>query len=74
MCLDGKKHSLIEVFRESSPYGDMDADSVVRWCYECGAIVVDSEVDGRTLPGDVFAMRRPNNFVKTEKTETGVNR
>jgi hypothetical protein len=70
MCIDGKKHSLIEIYSSGS---DAEAD-VIRWCYECGAIVVDTDYDGRTNAGAVFAMRRPNNFVKTKKTETGINR
>jgi hypothetical protein len=71
MCIGGKQHSLTEIYSESLGYG---SEAVVRWCCECGAIVVDTDVDNRTLPGDVMKMRRPNNFVKTKETETGVNR
>jgi predicted RNA-binding protein len=70
MCIDGKKHSLIKIYSSGN---EMEED-VVRWCYECGAIVVDVDSDGRTFPGRVMEMKRPNNFVKTEKTEVGVNR
>lgn len=31
----------------------------VRWCQDCGAIVIDTDVDGRTMPGDVWAMTIP---------------
>lgn len=31
----------------------------VRWCQDCGAVAIDTDVDGRTIPGDVWAMTFP---------------
>jgi hypothetical protein len=36
----------------------LDTESVVRWCPECGAVVVDREVDGRQM-GCVVDMKFP---------------
>jgi len=55
MC-DLKNHNLVEVYRASEGY---DIDNVVRWCKDCGAIVVDGEYDGRVRPGAVSAMMFP---------------
>lgn len=35
-------------------------EKVIRWCPECGAIVVDMEVDGRLYPGHYKKIRYPN--------------
>lgn len=53
MC-DKKQHPLIEIFRTGYVDG---LQTVVRWCPDCGAIVVDGEIDGRVLPGHVVKMR-----------------
>lgn len=37
------------------------SEEVVRWCPICGAIVVDTDYDGRTNPGQVMKMRFPTN-------------
>ena len=37
-----------------------DTERVVRWCPECGAIVVDMDYDGRTKPGHYMKMQLPN--------------
>ena len=37
-----------------------DESKVVRWCPECGAIVVDSDCDGRTNPGYYKKLQYPN--------------
>lgn len=55
MC-DKKNHPLIEVFRAGSDEG---IQSVVRWCPDCGAVVVDDEIDGRVHAGEVMKMRFP---------------
>jgi valyl-tRNA synthetase len=56
MC-DGKNHHLKEIFRApESPY---DTEYVVRWCSECGAIVVDIDIDNRTSPGAGRKMEFP---------------
>ena len=33
---------------------------VVRWCPECGAVVVDLDYDGRTKPGYYKKLQYPN--------------
>lgn len=32
---------------------------VVRWCCNCGAVVTDIDVDGRTMPGRRMPMKFP---------------
>ena len=39
-------------------YGN-DTQEVVRWCLNCGAVVVDSQVGGQTLPGRFMKMKLP---------------
>lgn len=55
MC-NGVNHNLIEIFRTCDSY---DIESVVRWCKDCGAIVVDGEYDGRIAPGKIMRMKFP---------------
>jgi hypothetical protein len=53
-CFDGH-HDLMVV----ASYGnDYDGDRVVRWCQDCGSIVVDIESDGRLIANHV-KMRAP---------------
>jgi hypothetical protein len=49
-------HKLIEIFRAENPNG---IEHVVRWCGDCGAIVVDGEMDGRVKPGAAMRLRLP---------------
>ena len=49
-----KKHELIVI--ATIPEG-FEIYAVVRWCTNCGAIVVDTDHDGRTSPGDRMKMR-----------------
>ena len=65
MC-DGRNHPLKEIYR--SGYED-DIQDVVRWCPECGAIVVDGEIDGRTRPGGGAPMRFPSIRHQTKATD-----
>ena len=37
-----------------------DEVKVVRWCPECGAVVVDMDYDGRTNPGYYKKLQYPN--------------
>jgi len=65
-CRDGN-HTLIEISRTSGGYNE---EQIVRWCKFCGAIVVDSEIDNRTFPGNVMEMQFTelmNQLVKHEK-------
>jgi len=63
---DGKNHNLIEIFRR---WNFEDAADVVRWCQDCGAVVVDTDLNIRwksprpftkTMPGNVMKMKFPN--------------
>ena len=56
-CNDGK-HNLINIFTSSI---SRDEFKVVRWCKDCGAIVIDVDVDGRTFAGNIMKMRLPKN-------------
>lgn len=57
LCKRGK-HSLIVVYYEGSD--ENRAQPVVRWCEDCGAVVVDVDFDGRTHPGRLMQMKVPN--------------
>jgi len=54
MC-DGTNHDLKVIYSNSG----YDSAHVVRWCVDCGAVVVDLEFDGRTRPGGIMKMRFP---------------
>ena len=49
-------HSLIEIYTR---YQGQDETVVVRWCTECGSVVIDMDCDNRTYPGSVMQMKRP---------------
>ena len=49
------KHNL-KVIYSSGMYGEYE---VVRWCKDCGAVVVDMDFDGRTAPGRIRKMEFP---------------
>ena len=53
-CRKGN-HFLIKILSN----GSEDEQAVVRWCEICGGIVVDTDVDNRTAPGDIMRMRLP---------------
>jgi len=61
----GGKHSLIAVSNKMGSFcGEIE---VVQWCEGCGAIVIDSMVDGRVYPGRIMPMIFPQvtkNLVK----------
>lgn len=50
-------HPLIAILTVSQAF---DTEKVVRWCPECGAIVIDMDYDGRTKPGHYMNMCFPN--------------
>ena len=60
MC-DGKTHNL-EVI-DTYDVG-WDTYHVVRWCIDCGSIVVDKEIDGRLDPGGSVKMKFPKSALK----------
>ena len=49
-------HPLEEILRTGGAY---DEYTVVNWCPECGAIVVDVEYDGRVSPDHKLKMKLP---------------
>ena len=64
MC-NGKDHNLIEIL---TVYQSYDEEIVVRWCKDCGAIVVDIDYDGRTYAGRHTSMQFPE-YLKYLKKE-----
>ena len=56
-CTKGS-HSLIVIYKEDHD-NENEESIVVRWCTECGAVVVDVDFDGRTAPGHIMKMRVP---------------
>lgn len=63
-CLRGL-HPLIEI--ACIPTGF--EDRVIRWCPECGAIVIDCDLDGRTYPGRDMKMKLTKLYLDTRKNE-----
>ena len=52
-CRKGN-HPLVEIQSAWMGYGEWQ---VVRWCPECGSVVVDIDVDNRTMAGRIMKMR-----------------
>jgi len=63
---NGKEHDLIDIFVNNYHYGQCEKD-VIRWCQYCGAIVIDTVVDGRTRPGAVMPMQFPKILNRKQK-------
>lgn len=64
-CLRGL-HPLIEIERISTGF----EDRVIRWCPECGAVVIDWDLDGRTYPGRDMKMKLTKLYKEVRKNET----
>jgi hypothetical protein len=60
-CQQGE-HDLIWITKHGCEVAGYET---VRWCITCGSIVVDIDIDNRTLPGEVMQMRTPV-WVKTQ--------
>ncbi len=56
---DGCKKGL-HPFKVIARFGYGDEIKVVRWCPECGAVVVDMDYDNRTHPGYYKKLQYPN--------------
>ena len=56
---DGINHDLTVIYRNNVGYNEVH---VVQWCKNCGAVVVDSESDGRIFPGNVKKMIFPTSY------------
>lgn len=52
-----KPHVLVDIDRHGSGFPNISR--VVRWCENCGSVVIDNDIDGRTAPGDWMAMKFP---------------
>lgn len=65
MNCDGKNHSFKIIY--SRTFSSYDEFAIVRWCKDCGAVVVDIDMDGRTFPGAIRGIEFPNvsNLLKT---------
>lgn len=61
MC-DGKNHNLKIIYRHNRQCDN--GENVVRWCKDCGSVVVDIDVDNRTVnAGGVVKMEHPTGDV-----------
>ncbi len=49
-------HDLTVIYKD--PINGM-CEAVVRWCKNCGCVVIDRDIDGRTSPGSLMKMRAP---------------
>lgn len=69
MKCDGQRHNLEIIFvHRQNELGE----AVVRWCSDCGCIVVDEDFDGRTSPGGYVKMRFPRMTYPNQRcTENG---
>lgn len=56
MKCTGGKHDLVVVYRGNRFYNE---EAVVRWCQNCGAVVVDKDYDNRTNAGQIMQMKFP---------------
>lgn len=56
-CKNGKHHLIVIYSSLYDCIGEVYA--VIRWCKNCGAVVVDTEVDNRISPGKIMEMRFP---------------
>lgn len=63
-CLQGL-HPLKSVYIDSDGF----VQNVVRWCPECGAIVIDVDCDSRTYPGRVMKMKLPQAILNSQKED-----
>jgi hypothetical protein len=49
-------HDLIRIYGN---HNWDDTEDVVRWCRNCGAIVIDVDLDGRVMHGRILKMKFP---------------
>jgi hypothetical protein len=63
-CLKGL-HPLKVIYTDSDGF----ADIVIRWCPECGAIVIDNDVDNRIYPGKVMPMKLSRLYQEIRRTD-----
>lgn len=63
-----KPHALQEIDRHSSGFPGISR--VVRWCSDCGAVVIDNDIDGKIAPGAWRRMQFPKIALDKAKEET----
>lgn len=56
-CCTNGNHQLQDIYEGA--FGVSGVSDVVRWCSNCGSVVVDENVDGRTSPGKIMRMKSP---------------
>lgn len=56
-CVTGNGHDYEEILSAGKHGGSQET---VRWCAQCGSVVVDVDFDGRTHPGKVMNLRSPS--------------
>lgn len=61
-CLQGL-HPLKAIYTDSDGF----VDRVIRWCPECGAVVIDTDVDGRVYPGNFMNMQLSNLYIEVRE-------
>lgn len=66
MCINGK-HDLIVIYSHRALYNE---EPTVRWCVDCGAVVVDMDYDNRTNAGQIMKMKFPES---TKIKESEIN-
>ncbi len=66
MC-DGRNHNLRTIMKTGQP----EEQKVVRWCKDCGSVVVDMDVDGRTSAGYYVRMLSPTSMEKYLEAQRG---
>ena len=65
-CLKGKHH-LVSIYRAG--FWD-DSEEVIRWCDQCGAVVLDIDYDGRTNPGHIKLCQDAVDAIKENNEHT----
>jgi hypothetical protein len=55
-CDGFKNHNLVVIHFSDPGGGFTGISTVVRWCSDCGAVVADTDVDGRTNAGAEMIM------------------
>lgn len=64
MC-DLKKHNLTIIYSNDKGM----CSEVVRWCKDCGAVVVDIDSDGRVFAGRLLPMQFPENIKEVKNIQ-----
>lgn len=67
MC-DGHNHNLTEIYYNIIDHiGNSES---VKWCKNCGSVVVDIDSDGKTFSGRVMSMKFPTDLINKMRGNT----